>query len=83
MNSLDELGYSYVFTSAGWFNHDMNPTLKVVNDWRGQVRAVIADPEQVEGCYGSYEREGGCLRGEKNQEGVEGWRLLSFWYWDE
>lgn len=81
ISTLNALNYSYVFSNLGWWNSDMRKTVELWHKHRWNVRAVLADPDQVDLCWRSEEQ--GCLKTESNPEGIEAWRLLSFWYWDE
>jgi hypothetical protein len=80
MTSLNRWGYSYMFTSQGWWNPDMRHTIDIYHKYPGQVRAVLADPEQVVVCFG--EQRWNCLRSAENPDGLEEWRLLGFNFWD-
>jgi hypothetical protein len=70
-----------MFSSLGWWNHDMRKTSEIFHKHRRNVRAVLADPEQVDVCWHLTDQE--CVKTEENPDGIEAWRLLSFWYWDE
>jgi hypothetical protein len=80
MTALNRWGYSYMFSSLGWWNHDMAKTMEIYGQYPGQVRMVVADSEQVVVCFG--EQKGSCLRSEENPEGMEEWRFLGFNFWD-
>ncbi|WVF68323.1 hypothetical protein IAT40_003088 [Kwoniella sp. CBS 6097] len=81
ISTLNAHNYSYVFTSLGWWNHDMRKTVELWRRHRWNTRLVLADPEQVDVCYKLTEQE--CLKTKENMEGIEPWRVLSFWYWDD
>jgi hypothetical protein len=81
ISTLNYHGYAYMFSSLGWWNHDMRKTSEIWERHRGNVRMVLADPEQVEVCW--HLTEQACMKTDSNPGGIEPWRLLSFWYWDE
>lgn len=81
ISTLNVLHYSYVFTSHGWYNPDMRNSVDWWHRYPWNVRTVIADPDQVEYCW--RREDGKCLKSKENQEGIDAWRLLSLWYWDE
>ncbi|ORY34622.1 hypothetical protein BCR39DRAFT_513651 [Naematelia encephala] len=81
ISTLNALGYAYVFSSLGWYNDDMKKTTELWHKHRWNTRVVLADPEQVKVCW--QHRGGQCAKDESFQEGIEVWRLLSFWYWDD
>lgn len=81
ISTLNKWGYSYMFSSLGWYNRDMRKTMEIYRRHRGNVRMVLADPEQVEVCW--HETEQKCVKGPDNKDGIPAWRLLGFWYWDE
>lgn len=81
ISTLNAYGYSYMFSSLGWWNHDMAKTMEYWRKHRGQIRLIFSDPEQVDVCY--RHRDQNCLTRTDNPEGVEPWRILSYWYWDE
>ena len=72
---------SYVFSSLGWNNNDMRVTLELWNKHRWQIRTILADPEQAKVCWKDVGSP--CRKSESNPDGIEPWRILSFWYWDE
>jgi hypothetical protein len=80
MTSLNRWGYSYMFSSLGWWNDDMTKTMEIYRQYPGQVRMVIADPGQVVVCFG--EQRGSCIKSEDNPEGMEEWRFLGLNFWD-
>lgn len=82
ISTFNYWGYAYVFTSHGWYNHGMDRTLDIWREWRIITRTVLADPEQVDECY-ARKGAGECLESKDNPGGIPGWKLLSFWYWDE
>jgi hypothetical protein len=59
----------------------MRKSVELWHKLRWNVRAVLADPDQVELCWKSENQ--GCLKTKGNPEGIEAWRLLALWYWDE
>lgn len=59
----------------------MRKTVELWHKHRWNVRMVLADPEQVDVCWKLTDQK--CLKTENNLEGIEAWRLLAFWYWDE
>ncbi|EIW71341.1 hypothetical protein TREMEDRAFT_42765 [Tremella mesenterica DSM 1558] len=79
ISALNANNYSYVFTSLGWYNPDMKKTVELWNQHRWNVRMILADPDQVNVCWNP---EHNCVKSEANPEGIEAWRLMSFWYWD-
>lgn len=81
ISTLNAYNYSYVFTSHGWWNDQMGKTTELWKQHRLNVRMVLADPEQVRVCW--EDDENMCIKKEGNKEGIEAWRLLSLWYWDE
>jgi hypothetical protein len=82
ISTLNYWGYAYVFTSQGWWNHGMARTSEILQGWQNITRTILADPEQVEECWRDS-AAGGCLQSEENPDGIPGWKMLSFWYWDE
>ncbi|WVQ84839.1 hypothetical protein IAT38_006996 [Cryptococcus sp. DSM 104549] len=81
ISALNAYNYSYVFSSLGWYNADMRKTVELWHRHRGNVRAVLADPEQVKICWEDERQK--CLKTEENMDGIEAWRILGFWYWDD
>ncbi|WWC66092.1 uncharacterized protein I303_108714 [Kwoniella dejecticola CBS 10117] len=81
ISTLNYHNYSYVFASLGWYNPDMRKTVELWHKHRNNVRMVLADPDQVGICYNNVEQK--CLKTTENMEGIEAWRVLSFWYWDD
>lgn len=81
ISALNANNYAYVFASLGWYNADMRKAVELWHKHRWNVRMVIGDPEQIDVCY-RYEDQK-CLKTGENMEGIEAWRLLSLWYWDE
>lgn len=81
ISTLNAYNYSYVFSSLGWYNNDMRKTVELWRQHKWNVRMVLSDPEQIDVCYKDEGQE--CLKTKTNPEGIESWRLLSFWYWDE
>ncbi|WWD21842.1 hypothetical protein CI109_106330 [Kwoniella shandongensis] len=81
ISTLNALGYAYVFANLGWWNPDMRKTVELWKRHRNNVRLVLADPDQLEVCWKRKEQE--CLKTEENPDGIEAWRILSFWYWDD
>lgn len=81
ISTLNAYNYSYVFSSLGWWNPDMRKTVELWHKHRWNVRMVLADPEQIDTCWKLTDQN--CLKTEENLEGIEAWRLLAFWYWDE
>lgn len=81
ISTLNAYGYSYMFSSLGWYNHDMAKTMEYWWKHRGQIRLILSDPEQVDVCF--HHKNQNCLQRQDNPKGVEPWRILSFWYWDE
>ncbi|RSH94917.1 hypothetical protein EHS25_000001 [Saitozyma podzolica] len=69
-----------MFSTLGLYNPNMSRTSAIQRRYRRNTRLVLADPEQIEGCWYGEEHE--CLRTEDDLNGIEAWRLLSFWYWD-
>jgi len=68
-----------MFSNLGWWNYDMSKTVEIWQKHRWNIRFVMVDPRQAERCW----KDESCLKIEKNMDGIEAWRLLSFWYWDE
>ncbi|KAL7423893.1 hypothetical protein Q5752_001478 [Cryptotrichosporon argae] len=84
ISTLNALGYAYVFASLGWWNHDMRKATELWRRHRHNVRTVVVDPEQASVCWDdSMADEQRCLKTATNEDGIEAWRLLSFWYWDD
>lgn len=81
ISTLNAYGYSYVFSSLGWWNNDMSKTVELWREHRWNVRMIMADPEQVDTCWNNPDQA--CLKTTENPDGIEGWRLMTFWYWDE
>ncbi|ADV21512.1 hypothetical protein I305_03547 [Cryptococcus gattii E566] len=81
ISTLNAYNYSYVFSSLGWWNPDMRKTVELWHKHRWNVRMVLADPEQIDTCWKLTDQK--CLKTEENVEGIEAWRLLAFWYWDD
>ncbi|WWC73904.1 uncharacterized protein I206_107876 [Kwoniella pini CBS 10737] len=81
ISTLNYHNYSYVFASLGWYNPDMRKTVELWHKHRDNVRMVLADPDQVGVCYNNLEQK--CIKTEDNMEGIEVWRVMSFWYWDD
>ncbi|ODN76400.1 hypothetical protein L198_08084 [Cryptococcus wingfieldii CBS 7118] len=80
ISSLNALGYSYFFSSLGWWNSDMRKTTELWHKYGGNVRMVISDPGQLDLCWNDEGQK--CLKTEENPEGIPAWRMLAFWYWD-
>ena len=76
-----ELTFSYVFSSLGWWNHDMSKTVDLWHQHRWNTRMVLADPEQAQVCWNDVGTA--CRKSASNPDGIEAWRVLGFWYWDE
>nr|XP_019043734.1 hypothetical protein I302_08315 [Kwoniella bestiolae CBS 10118]OCF22664.1 hypothetical protein I302_08315 [Kwoniella bestiolae CBS 10118] len=81
ISTLNAYNYSYVFSSLGWYNADMRKTVELWGILKGNVRMVLADPDQVNVCYEHTDQK--CVKTRENEEGIEAWRVLSFWYWDD
>lgn len=81
ISALNYHGYAYMFSTLGLYNPNMSRTSAIQRRYRRNTRLVLADPEQIDGCWYGEEQE--CLRTEDNPNGIEAWRLLSFWYWDK
>ncbi|WRT69874.1 uncharacterized protein IL334_006865 [Kwoniella shivajii] len=81
ISTLNALNYSYVFASLGWYNADMRKTVELWHKHRWNVRMVLTDPDQMDVCYTNKDQK--CLKTEENSDGIESWRLLTFWYWDD
>jgi hypothetical protein len=81
ISALNYHGYAYMFSTLGLYNPNMSRTSAIQRRYRRNTRLVLADPEQIEGCWYGEEQE--CLRTEDDLNGIEAWRLLSFWYWDK
>lgn len=79
IQTLNANNYAYMFSNLGWNNYQMFKTVEVWERHRWHVRFVLLDPLQAESCW----KDEACLKTEKNPDGIEAWRLLSFWYWDE
>lgn len=58
----------------------MAKTMEIYERYPGQVRLVLADPEQVVVAFA--EQRGRCIRSESNPGGMEEWRFLGFNFWD-
>lgn len=80
MDALDRWGYSYMFTTQGWWNHDMRKTVQVYQKYPEQVRFVLADPEQIIVCFN--EQRWNCINSKETPGGLEEWRFLGFNFWD-
>ena len=80
ISTLNAYNYSYVFSSLGWWNDDMKKSVELWHRHRWNVRMVLADPGQVNVCWDPKHH---CMKSPENPEGIEAWRLMSFWYWDE
>ena len=81
ISTLNAYNYAYLFSSMGWYDPDMTKTVELWHRHRWNVRAVVGDPPQVEECWRREEQA--CLKTSTNTDGIEAWRLLTFWYWDE
>lgn len=81
ISTLNAYNYAYMFSNLGWYNPDMKKTVEIFKQYRWNTRMVLADPDQIDTCW--RHNGGPCLKDESNPEGIEAWRLLSFWYWDE
>jgi hypothetical protein len=81
ISTLNRWGYSYVFGSLGWWNSDMRKSVELWKELKGNIRLVLADKDQVETCWNDVGQK--CLKTEDNPGGIEAWRILTFWYWDE
>ena len=79
ISTLNSLGYAYVFTSSGLGNSTLDETINMWKLLKGNVRMVWADPEQVDACWDNSQ----CIKTESNDEGIEGWRMMSFAYGTE
>lgn len=79
IQTLNANNYAYMFSNLGWNNYQMYKTMEVFNRHRWNVRFVLLDPLQADACWKGET----CLKTETNPDGIEAWRLLSFWYWDE
>lgn len=81
LSALNYHGYSYMFSSMGWYNNDMNKTIEIWDKHKKNIRLVLADAEQVDTCWNGEKQP--CRKTAANPGGIEVWRLLSFWYWDK
>jgi hypothetical protein len=79
LQTLNANNYAYMFSNLGWWNFDMYKTMEIWKRHRWNVRLVLLDPEQANRCWSN----GACMKTDEFVEGIEAWRLLSFWYWDE
>jgi hypothetical protein len=79
IQTLNANNYAFMFSNLGWWNYDMSKTVEIWKKHRWNIRFVMVDPRQAEQCW----KDESCLKTEKNLDGIEAWRLLSFWYWDE
>jgi hypothetical protein len=79
LQTLNANNYAYMFSNLGWNNYEMYKTMEVWRRHRWNVRFVLLDPLQAESCWMDEK----CLKTDTNPDGIEAWRLLSFWYWDE
>lgn len=81
ISTLNAYNYAYVFSSLGWWNNDMSKTMELWKEHRWNVRMIMGDPEQVDICWNNPDQA--CLKTQENPDGIEAWRLMTFWYWDE
>lgn len=81
MAALQAHGYAFMFSSMGAWRPEVDRTVELYAKFRENVRMVIMDPEQTASCYGKQSDI--CLRSEGNDAGIDDWRILTFWYWDE
>jgi hypothetical protein len=79
IQTLNANDYAFMFSNLGWWNYDMSKTVEIWKKHRWNIRFVMVDPRQAERCW----KDESCLKTETNLDGIEAWRLLSFWYWDE
>lgn len=79
ISTLNAYNYSYMFSNLGWNNYEMHKTREIWDKHRWNVRLVMVDPLQADHCWESK----GCLKTDEDLDGIEAWRLVSFWYWDE
>jgi len=79
IQTLNANNYAFMFSNLGWWNYDMAKSVEIWKKHRWNSRFVMVDPRQAEQCW-KHEL---CLKTEQNPDGIEAWRLLSFWYWDE
>jgi hypothetical protein len=79
IQTLNANNYAYMFSNLGWWNYDMAKSVEVWKRHRWNIRFVLLDPMQAEECW----KNDKCLKTDTNPDGIEAWRLLSFWYWDE
>lgn len=79
ISTLNAYNYSYMFSNLGWNNYEMWKTREIWEKHRWNVRLVLVDPLQADHCW----ENAPCLKTEENPGGIEAWRLVSFWYWDE
>jgi hypothetical protein len=59
----------------------MRKSVELWKELKGNIRLVLADKDQVETCWNDVGQK--CLKTEDNPGGIEAWRILTFWYWDE
>lgn len=79
IQTLNANNYGFMFSNLGWWNYDMAKTVEIWKKHRWNIRFVMVDPRQAEQCW----KHEACLKTDTNLDGIEAWRLLSFWYWDE
>ena len=81
ISTLNALGYSYMFASLGWGNYDLMRLMQIWEKHRWNVRLVLGERNHVKACWENRGRN--CVRTHEFPEGIDPWRLMSFWYWDE
>lgn len=77
ISTLNYWGYSYVFTSYGFNEHEMDKTMAAYTAYSGNVRAVWAHESQVDWCFATT----GCIK-EGDNGGIPAWHIFSVWWWD-
>ena len=77
ISTLNYWGYSYVFTSYEFNEHEMDKTMASYEAYSGNVRAVWAHEEQVDWCFATP----GCIKQGENG-GIPAWHIFSVWWWD-
>lgn len=81
MTALKAYNYAYMFSSMGAWRPEVNKTVELWRQYKQNIRFVLLDPMQTASCYGA-ERDT-CLKSAGNPDGIDDWRILTYWYWDE
>ena len=81
ISTLNAYGYSYMFASLGWMNYDTARIMEIWQKHRWNIRLVLGERNHVKNCWENKGRK--CLRTREFPEGIDPYRLMSLWYWDE